>query len=199
SSARTHLFSYENETNWWLFITRRSKMKPKPAKPKPPPTANPRALRRLELVSLIVATGITSLTSATIGNWIAAGCPRNPDGRFDLVCVAAWLAAERRKKKLPVAEDPLLIGGNSRALERYRRWKAKNEELTFQQRSGELILLEEVHTQWLALGQQMRTHLEAIGATCGPDVASALSKAVNSVYGKLPRAPRTRKTKPRSS
>ena len=38
------------------------------------------ALTRLELVSLISKTGLVTLSNATVGNWIAAGCPRNADG-----------------------------------------------------------------------------------------------------------------------
>jgi len=157
---------------------------------------NPLALKRLELAGLIAATHLTTLTSATIGNWVAAGCPRNPDGTFSLVNVCAWLAAERRRKELGPG-DPMLAGPDSPALEEYRRWRAKNEELEYRRKSGELVALEDVKRQWLELGQRMRGQLEAIGNAYGAEVRRAIIKALAEVHGSPAAKQNSEQEKPR--
>lgn len=151
---------------------------------------------RLKLVGLIAGTGIVSMTNATAGNWVAAGCPRNANGTFNLVQVCAWLAAERRKKELK-EDDELLRGPDSPNLEAYRGWRAKNEELEFRRKSGETVSVEDVKREWAIYGSRLRTGLESIGKAHGPVVANDIASVVNEVFNDIDRAHSAR-TAPRN-
>lgn len=59
---------------------------------KPPPTL--RALARADLVFLLKQSGSRLASDQALEADQAAGMPTNPDGTFDLLQVAAWLARE---------------------------------------------------------------------------------------------------------
>jgi len=153
---------------------RKSRAKKSPAPAPAQQTLNPRALSRLDLVAVITATRVTSLSSATIGNWVASGCPRNADGSFDIVTIAAWLAAERRNRATSTAKE-------SKALERFREARAKLSELELKIRTGELVQSHVVEDQCREIGLTLRNAFASIerrhGRAIGDEIRSALDTA----------------------
>ena len=153
---------------------KKSRAKKSPAPAPAQQTLNPRALSRLDLVAVITATRVTSLSSATIGNWVASGCPRNADGSFDIVTIAAWLAAERRNRATSTAKE-------SKALERFREARAKLSELELKIRTGELVQSHVVEDQCREIGLTLRNAFASIerrhGRAIGDEIRSALDTA----------------------
>jgi len=143
-----------------------------------PPVLNPRALSRLDLVSLITATRVTSLSSATIGNWVAAGCPRNADGSFDIVIIAAWLAAERRNRATSTAKE-------SKALERMRGYRADLLELQLKIRTGELVESHVVEDQCREIGLTLRNAFASIERRHGRAVGDEIRSALDTAFRKM--------------
>jgi len=161
------------------------KQRAPPRRRKKPPAAapagealNPRALSRLALVSLITATRITSLTSATVGNWLAAGCPRNADGSFDIVSIAAWLAGERRNRATTTAKT-------SKALERFRDARAKLTELQLKIRTGEIVESRLVTDQCREIGLGLRNALASIERRHGRKIGDEIRSALDNAFRKL--------------
>ena len=150
---------------------------PKP-KPKPkstsarsaPETLNPQRLTRLQLIALITSTGLTSLSSATVGNWIAAGCPRNPNGTFSLVTLTAWLVAQRRELKRDSDSD--------RALALYRETRTELAKLDLAVKSGELLDRRAIVDQWRVAGAKLRSAFEHVERRFGRDVGDAIRDAL---------------------
>jgi hypothetical protein len=143
---------------------------------------NPLALKRLDLANLLSRTGQVSLTPQAINNWLQAGCPRNADGTFNVLAVCGWLASQYRKKELK-ANDPMLSGPNSPALEKYRTVKAKREQLAYDRDVRQLIPVEEVRRVWLDMGHRMRSALDAVCKTLDPESRATIQSALDQVYG----------------
>jgi hypothetical protein len=161
---------------------------------------NPLALKRLDLANLLSRTRLVSMTPQAINNWLQSGCPRNSDGTFNIIAVCAWLAAERRKKELK-ANDPMLSGPNSPALEAYRKIKTKREQLAYDRESRQLIPVEEVRREWVDMGHRMRSALDAVCRTLDPESNAAIQHALDQVYGedRERRAPGADPNPPRAS
>ena len=156
----------------------RAKKNPAPPPPAVAASLNPRALSRLDLVALITATRVTSLSSATVGNWLAAGCPRNADGSFDIVSIAAWLAGERRNRATASAKT-------SKALERYRDARAKLTELQLKIRTGEIVESRLVTDQCREIGLGLRNALASIERRHGRKIGDEIRSALDNAFRKL--------------
>lgn len=139
-------------------------------------TLNPQALRRLELVSLLTKTGAVTLSNATVGNWLAAGMPRNPNGTLSLVQVCAWLAAERRKKPVPPAAS---------AIEDLRKRQTEVVEFELKRRRGEYFERAEVVAQFEEAAARMKAVLEAVERNHGPSVGATIRDALKKSFGKI--------------
>jgi len=70
----------------------------------------------------------------TVSVWLAEGCPGSP-GRYPLDEILQWVKHNRWCQ----SSDPLLAGGDSANLERYRGVKADLAELDLQERRGMLV------------------------------------------------------------
>ena len=147
---------------------------------KPKKGLNPQALKRLELVSLLTRAG-TPLSNATVGNWIAAGCPRNLNGTLSLVRVCAWLAAERRKKETSPAPKP----SPADELARFKLLKLR----------GQYFTRTEVVAQFEDAATRIKAVLEAVernhGASVGATIRDAITKAFAGIEETITRADRT--------
>ena len=73
---------------------------------------------------------------------------------------------EAAKARVVSSGDPLLDGGESPALERYRLAKAKHAELDLAHRKGELIDVEKSRSIMLRWGKHLRRAGELIGRKC---------------------------------
>ena len=139
-----------------------------------------RSLSRLDLVELVNATGLTTLSNATVGNWIAAGLPRTGNRRLDPAAVIAWLAKERRKP-LVTDEDALMAGPSTPALERYRTARAKLSELELEVKRQALVPRVQMESAFREAGRRLRAGFEVIEKRHGRPVGDALRRLLDEV------------------
>ena len=102
------------------------------------------------------------VTPSSIYAWLKKGCPRLPDGGFDLAAVEQWRASRRRPPKLD-DENRADGSGLSPATEKYREFKALDAELKYRERVGELVERAKVDRDWADLGAAMKRDLRAVG------------------------------------
>lgn len=78
----------------------------------------------------------------TVGTWKnTRGMPVEPDSTYDLEKIGKW-KREREARRLVPDDDPLMVEGESPALERYREARAKLAELELAKKKGEVIEVE---------------------------------------------------------
>ena len=140
---------------------------------------NPQALKRLELVSLISKTGLVTLSNATVGNWIAAGCPRNADGSLSLLMLFAWREAQHRKK----VEKPA-----SSAIEGLRKKQTELADFKLKKSQGEYYERPEVIALFEEAGARMRAVLEAVERNHGPSVGQTIREAIQKSFSNIEEA-----------
>ena len=76
----------------------------------------------------------------TITNWLQAGCPKKPNGRYCLSDVIQWRLDEQMVSTSP--------GEKSEALERYRKARAEMVEIELQKLKGDLVERSNVIDAW---------------------------------------------------
>lgn len=79
------------------------------------------------------------VSARTVSNWLEAGCPRKPNGRYCLKDVIQWKIDELEAEVANV---------DSPALERYRTARAELAELELEERRGQLAPVEQVLKAW---------------------------------------------------
>jgi hypothetical protein len=112
---------------------------------------------------------------------------------IDLGQVIRWLhdfLAKHGRKLLAEDTDPLMGGGNSPALEEYRREKAKLARLDRQQREETLVDRETAHLAFQRVASLLQQAGEALQKEFGPDAGKILNETlrncqreVDSVFG----------------
>lgn len=110
----------------------------------------------------------------------AADCPRNPDRSYNGQDLVRWQVA---RSATVAADDPLLTGSGSPALERYRLARAVDAELNLDVRHGQLVPVDEFETWWQAeVASPIRRAVETLqrlGPTDGPTAAGIVAKALD--------------------
>lgn len=119
----------------------------------------------------------------TIRNWIREGLPvhqysvGNRPALYDVFDVVRW----REKRFEATGEsDPLMRGGSSPALERYRAAKANQAERENKKAEGQLVEKPEVNALWTEIASALRTQLEIVKRNypqCAPDIDEAINLA----------------------
>ena len=139
------------------------KRKTKRKQPPPPPTpkAKPSAVsRQIELLRSLpqgAAAWLLGIGARTLRDW--QGVPRNPDRSYNARDLLRWYV----KRERPADTDPMMVGSNSPALERYRVAHAQREELELAVRRGQLVSVDEFLTWYDAeLAGPIRRSLEAL-------------------------------------
>lgn len=112
--------------------------------------------------------------------WRPNGMPGRP-GHYDLDAIAAWKIARPRdpQRLAALAEDPLMKGHGSPALERYREARAKMAELDFQRESGQVVDVEAWRADASRLADILRRASEVLQAQFGPDAEKILQDALD--------------------
>ncbi|HEY2882087.1 MAG TPA: hypothetical protein VGJ15_06625 [Pirellulales bacterium] len=103
--------------------------------------------------------------------------PRNADGSYDAAKLVEWLI----QSASPDA-DPMLAGGDSPNLERYRKAKAELAEMDAKERQGRLVDVDALAEWWSTeitapLRRAMATLQLQFGAEAEAIIAAALQKA----------------------
>lgn len=119
-----------------------------------------------------------------VGDWVSrAGCPRRERSdrpgrfRYDLDEIEAW----REATSAEAADDPLLRGDGSPALERYREARAKLADLDYRKRVGELIDVAAMHERHVRIAGRLRQAGELLGRKFGVDAQLILDEALEDV------------------
>ena len=122
------------------------------------------------------------VTERTVRNWIKEGMPvhqysvGNRPALYDVFDVVRW----REKRFEATGEsDPLMRGGSSPALERYRAAKASQAERENKKAEGQLVETAIISAQLAEIGRAFRTRAETIERLHGKVVGDAFREAVD--------------------
>lgn len=148
--------------------------------------------RRAEKLAASVAAlaRATNVARSTARRWVSNGCPRRPDGRFDIDAVAAWVKAYRSRKAdrttgppPPVASiDPatdLGTGNPPPQLDPLRDARTTREqqriqfgEINLRRLRGELVERDQVAAMLVARANGFRRALRSVGRRLGRQCAN---------------------------
>ena len=90
-----------------------------------------------------------------------------------------FLAENARKLAMPESDDPLLVGGNSPGLERYREAKADMAEMERDERNHSLISRDELREGWTLIAGVLRRAGESLGRQHGEDAQAIMDDALD--------------------
>lgn len=99
-----------------------------------------------------------------------------------------FLARNSRKLAAPDSDDPMLGGGTSPALERYRLANAQKAELDLEERAGELVQRARVRDTLLEFAAILRGAGETLGRLHGPEALDILDEAIGDCEALVTRA-----------
>jgi hypothetical protein len=108
--------------------------------------------------------------------------PRSADGSYDGPRLVAWFVErgiEKARKEAFVETDPLLVGGMSPNLERYRAEKAREAKRRNDVEEQLLVPIERVQEELAGIGQALRVQLELLERAHGAAVGKALREAID--------------------
>jgi len=126
------------------------------------------------------AARLFAITPQGFGLWHRNyGCPRTPNGKYDLAAVLAWREQYHKQQLKDAADDPLVVGdGNSATLDRYRTASADIKEFDLAVKRGEFYPAAEVDAHWREIGEQLRRVIELLDQK-HPDAAGMLRDSVS--------------------
>lgn len=114
----------------------------------------------------------------TLKDWLAKGCPGEP-GRYVVPEIVTWAKASVWARPEPIDGDPLLAeGGDSPALEEYRRAKAALARLDLAEREKQLVRIDDVVQPLIEAAAVVRSAGERIGREYGPEAQEIVNEAV---------------------
>jgi hypothetical protein len=100
--------------------------------------------------------------------------PRNADGTYNAKDLLTWLS-----QSTPGNDDPLLAGGDSPNLERYRAAKADLAEMDARQRRGTMIDIDSFVEWWSAeVAAPVRRSVETLQSRFGAGAADIIIAAI---------------------
>ena len=139
--------------------------------------ARPGRKPRTERFDNLTAAQIGSIwakSPQTVGYWhVKQGCPRNPDGTYDLRAVVEWREGR-------IAQDDVEAGpGGSPALEEYRKRKAELAALDLEERRGNLLRKEVMRQQLERMAVILRGASERLQVAFGLPAKEMLDEAIN--------------------
>lgn len=103
-----------------------------------------------------------------------ADCPRNPDGSYNGAELVKW-----DRRRVAPDTDPMLAGGSSPALEKYREHRAGIAELELNERRGRLVDIDAFNEWWESeVASPIRRSIETLQRKHGPDAAKIIEKAL---------------------
>ena len=117
---------------------------------------------------------------AAVRLWANQGMP-GQSGKYDLGEIVRWLRHEgpwRQHIKPDAGDDPLLAGGDSPGMERYRLAKAETAEYDLAERKGELLSREKARTALGRLAMMLRRLGERLGKSYGNEAAQAVNDVI---------------------
>jgi len=144
-------------------------------------TRNKDQIDFLSSLSQTVAAKLIGLPRTTLSS---SDAPRLPSGNYDGPALVAWALARER---LNATSDPMLTGGDSPNLERYRAAKAELAEMDAGERRAELVAIDELIQWWLAdVAGPIKKAIEQLPEDGRAIMTAALERAIEAVDGKQP-------------
>ena len=101
------------------------------------------------------------------------GCPRNPDGTFDLTAVVQWRVENLAEQLRSRAPDP-----PSTSLERYREARARRAELEVGQLQDSLVDKADVEARWGRVLSHLVQSFDGMGKRLAPRLAMRHEKEI---------------------
>ena len=146
--------------------------------PNPPKLTSQGQIDVLKSLTQGAAAWLIGLSARTFRD---SAAPRNPDGSYNAQAVAAWI-----KQGVAPDGDPLMAGGDSPSLERYRAAKADLAEMDAKVRRGQLVDVDQLIEWWtVEVASPLRRATAALQARFGDAaeeiVAAALAKAETAI------------------
>lgn len=118
----------------------------------------------------------------TVHSWALQGMPGSK-GSYDLDAICEWLYTDGpRAPKQHAAldtDDPMLAGGDSPQLERYRAAKAALAELELEERKGSLLSRDKALTAYSRLSPILLRLGESLGKMFGARATEEVNEAVD--------------------
>jgi len=111
------------------------------------------------------------ITSRQVRNWLRSGAPGRR-GRYDLAAISDWQAQQQ-------ADELLLAGHPSPALERYRLARAKREEFGLERDLGQWLPRDQVHEALTLFANVLRQTGDALQRQFGPDAHGLLAHGIS--------------------
>lgn len=124
------------------------------------------------------------VTDRTVKTWVREGMPchqfseGNKPALFDIFEVIRW-REQRSGGGTTEDVDPLLRGGTSPALERYRLAKAKDAERKNKQAENELVELSKITASLAEIGRAFKMRAEAIERTYGKQIGNEIRRMID--------------------
>ena len=105
---------------------------------------------------------------------------RTEDRKILVYCRDAIESWALHKFQAPAADgDPMLVSGDSPALERYRLAKAQHAELDLAERSHELVSVAQLTAAWDLVSSSWRRACNVLENQCGPEAKRILDEVLN--------------------
>lgn len=125
-------------------------------------------------VSITQIGKLYGVSRQAVAKWCAAGCPRRPDGCFDLAQVIQW----RESKLADTAAD-----GGSPALEEWRTARAEREKLRLRREQNEVVEWSAATAFWIdrvtAATTALRSVGQAVASSCAGQDAATIKATVD--------------------
>jgi len=109
------------------------------------------------------------MSAPNVNSWVKKGCPRNPDGGYDLAAVIQWRLEELEMQGCGAPEDPEA----RKWLTSFRRERAKKARIERLALSREFVRTDEIQKVAFECGRQVKDGCLAIADRCASLVAVA--------------------------
>lgn len=148
--------------------------------PRPPKTAE--QMRALQGLLQTPAAYLLGVSARKLRDY--ADAPRLDNDTYDAKALVAWWTGRAAGSADP---DPLLAGGMSPALERYRLARASREELELDARRRVLLPREGVHHGLAAIARIIRGCGERLQRQCGREALEILNESLDDAQREIDR------------
>ncbi len=133
--------------------------------------------------SIAEAAGVIGVSGRRLSEFLARGCPGGP-GKYPLPEIIGW-CKENIWKPRPAsqsADDPLLVGSNSPALEKYREQKAAQETIKTARMQGEYIPIETAREFVAAISANLKSAADRLEEQFGPAARKLMESALEDIF-----------------
>ena len=130
--------------------------------------------QQISVASSMTQTAAAWLVGCTARTFRDQDAPRNRDGSYNAAAILEWVRSTAN------GDDPLLAGGDSPNLERYRAAKAQLAEMDAAERQGQLVNVDQLTEWWAAeVVPPIRRAIDTLQLRFGPEAAQVITEAID--------------------